>query len=66
MLLPELEEVPQITVALSTADPYHWNIVNDPVLPSCLDAFKVRHEASIASEAAASTGGASSRGEFYS
>ena len=56
----ELEEVPQITVALSMADPYHWNIVNDPIFPSCLDAFKVRHEASQASEAAASTGGASS------
>ena len=28
-----------------------------------LDTFKVRHEASLASEAATSTGGASSRGE---
>ena len=63
VLPPELEEVPQITVALSAADPYHWNIVNDPIFPSCLDAFKVRHEASQASEAATSTGGASSRGE---
>ena len=48
---------------LSTADPHHWNIVNDPIFPSCLDAFKARHEASLAPEAAASTGGASSRGE---
>ena len=63
VLPPELEEVPQITVALSAADPYHWNIVNDPIFPSCLDAFKVRHEASLASEAATSTGGASSQGE---
>ena len=63
MLPPKLEEVPQITVALSVANPYHWNIVNDPIFLSCLDAFKARHEASIASEAAASTGGASSRGE---
>ena len=63
MLPPKLEEAPQITVALSTADPYHWNIVNDPIFPSCLDAFRVRHEASLASEAATSTGGASSRGE---
>ena len=63
VLPPELEEVPQITVALSVADPYHWNIVNDPIFPSYLDAFKVRHEASQASEAATSTGGASSRGE---
>ena len=60
MLLPELEEVPQITVALSAANANHWNIVNDPIFPSCLDIFKVRHEASLASEAATSTGGASS------
>ena len=63
MLPPELEEVPQITVALSAADPNHWNIVNDPICWICLDAFKARHEASLASEAAMSSGGASSRGE---
>ena len=63
VLPPELEEAPQITVPLSTADPHHWNIVNDPIFPNCLDAFKVRHEASLASGAATSTGGASSRGE---
>ena len=63
VLPPELEEVPDITVALSAADPNHWNIVNDPIFPSCLDAFKARHEASLASEAATSNGGASSRGE---
>ena len=63
VLPPELEEVPQITVALSAADANHWNIVNDPIFPCCLDIFKVRHEASLASEAASSTGGASSRGE---
>ena len=62
VLPPQLEEAPQITAALSTADPYHWNIVNDPIFPSCLDAFRVRHEASLALEAV-STGGASSRGE---
>ena len=65
VLLPELEEAPQITVPLSVADPHHWNIVNDPIFPSCLDTFKVRHEASLASEAAVSTGGASSRGESF-
>ena len=59
----ELEEVPQITVALSAADPHHWNIMNDPIFPSCLDIFKVRHEVSLASEATTSTGGASSQGE---
>ena len=60
VLPPELEETPQITVPLSVADPHHWNIVNDPIFPNCLDAFKVRHEASLASGAATSTGGASS------
>ena len=62
-LPPKLEEAPQISVALSAADANHWNIVNDPIYPSCLDIFKARHEASLASEAATSTGGASSRGE---
>ena len=63
VLPPKLEEAPQITVALAVADPNHWNIVNDPIYPSCLDIFKVGHEASMASEAATSIGGASSRGE---
>ena len=39
VLLPELEEAPQITVPLSAADPHHWNIVNDPIfsqLPCCV------------------------------
>ena len=63
VLPPELEEAPQITVPLSAADPHHWNIVNDPIFPNCLDTFKVRHEASLASGAATSIGGASSRGE---
>ena len=57
---PELEEAPQITVALSAADANHWNIMNDPIFPSCLDVFKARHEASLASEAVTSTGGANS------
>ena len=60
VLPPELEEAPQITVPLSAADPNHWNIMNDPIFPSCLAAFKVKHEASLASGAAASTGGVSS------
>ena len=62
VLLPELEEAPQLTVALSTANANHWNIVNDPIFLSCLDTFKARHEASLASEAAILTEGASSRG----
>ena len=52
VLTPKLEDAPQLTVALSAADTNHWNIVSDPVFPSCLDKFKVRHEASQASGAA--------------
>ena len=63
VLPPELEKVPQITAALAAADPNHWNIVNGPIFPSCLDIFKARHKASLASEAATSTGGASGQGE---
>ena len=63
VLTPELEEAPQLMVALSAANANHWNIMNDPVFPSCLDAFKVRHEASLASEAATLTRRSSSRGE---
>ena len=63
VLPPELEEASQLTVALFAANSNHWNIVNDPIFPSCLDAFKARHEASLASEAVTLTKGASSRGE---
>ena len=63
VLTPELEEVPQLTVALSAANANHWNIVNDPIFPSCLDAFKVRHKASLALEAATLTRRPSSQGE---
>ena len=62
VLPPELEGAPQITVPLSVSDPRHWNIVNDPIFPSCLATFRVRHEASLASGKAASSGGASSQG----
>ena len=61
--MPELEAAPQVTMALSAADARHWNIVNDPIFPSCLDTFKVRHKASLASEAARSTRRPSSQGE---
>ena len=63
VLMPELEEVPHLMVALSAANTNHWNIMNDPVFPSCLDTFKVRHKASLASEAATLTRRSSSRGE---
>ena len=63
VLMPELEEAPQLTVALSAADANHWNIGNDPIFPSCLDKFKARHEASQASGAARLTRRPSSHGE---
>ena len=49
LLTPELEEMPQLLVALSAADDNHWNIENDPIFPSCLDKFRARHKASQAS-----------------
>ena len=63
VLMPELRKAPQLTVALSAADANHWNIVNDSIFPSCLDKFKARHEASLASGAAKLTRRLSSQGE---
>ena len=63
VLMPELKEVPQLTVALSAANANHWNIVNDPIFPNCLDKFKARHKASQASGAAKLTRRPSSHGE---
>ena len=63
VLMPELKEVPQLTVALSAADANHWNIMNYPIFPSCLDEFKTRHKASQASWAAKLTRRPSSHGE---
>ena len=56
VLPPKLEEAPQVTVTLAAADPNHWNVLNDPIYPGCLELFKARHEASMASEAATSVG----------
>ena len=54
VLPPKWEEAPQVAAALAPADPNHWNILNNPVYPSCLECFKARHEASMASAAATS------------
>ena len=56
VLPPEMEEAPLVSAALARADPSHWNIQNDPIYPACLELFKVRHEASMASKAAPSMG----------
>ena len=63
VLTPELEEAPELMVALSAADTNHWNIGNDPIFPSCLDKFKARHEASQASGATKLTRRPSCHGE---
>ena len=63
VMTPELEEMPQLSVALSAADVYHWNIGNDPIFPSCLDKFRARHEASQASGATKLTRRHGSHGE---
>ena len=63
VMTPELEEMPQLSVALSAADINHWNIGNDPFSPSCLDKFRARHEASQASGATKSIRRHSSHGE---
>ena len=51
VMTPELERIPELSVALSAADDNHWNIGNDPIFPSCLTKFRARHKASQASAA---------------
>ena len=63
VLTSELEGMPQLSVALSATDNDHWNIVNDPIFPSCLDKFRVRHGASQTSGTARLTRRPSSHGE---
>ena len=65
VLPPELEETPQVAAALAMADPNHWNVLNDPIYPGCLELFKARHEASMASKAATSVGAVGSQGENF-
>ena len=52
VLPPNWEDGPQVSADLAAADPYHWNVLNDPVYPSCVEQFRVRHGASTASAAA--------------
>ena len=42
-LIPELCELPLLSVALAVADDEHWNIANDPIYPACLAEFRKRH-----------------------
>ena len=52
VLAPEMEGAPLVFATLAKADPGHWNIQNDPIYPACLELFKARHEASMASKVA--------------
>ena len=63
VMVPELEGMPELSVALSAAADNHWNIGNDPIFPSCLAKFRARHEASQASRATRSTRRHSIHGE---
>ena len=65
VLPPEMEEAPQVAAALATTDPNHWNIRNDPIYPGCLERFKARREAFMASKAATSAEAAGSQGENF-
>ena len=65
VVTPELEGMPELSVALSAADDKHWNILNDPIFPSCLAKFRVRHEASQASGAIRSTRRHGIQGESF-
>ena len=56
VLPPEMEGAPLVSAALAKANPGHWNIQNDPIYPTCLELFKARHEASMASKVAPLTG----------
>ena len=45
-MTPEFRRPEIIDTPLAVAHEKHWNIVNDPVFPACLEEFKTRHEAS--------------------
>ena len=62
VLPPDWGVVPQVSAALAPADPHHWNVLNDPVYPSCLERFRARQEASMASTAATPATPAGTRG----
>ena len=50
-LIPELHELPLLSVSLAVADDKHWNIANDSIYPAWLAEFRKKHRASQASQA---------------
>ena len=45
-MTPEFRRPEIIDTPLAVAHEKHWNIVNDPMFPACLEELKTRHEAS--------------------
>ena len=61
-LIPELREHSMVLAALAEADDGHWNVTNDPIYPTCLEAFRRRHESSQAPQANKSAKGSGTEG----
>ena len=61
-LIPELHEHSMVSAALAEADDGHWNVTNDPIYPTCLEAFRRRHESSQAPQANKSAEGSGTGG----
>ena len=61
-LIPELCEHSMVSAAPAEADDGHWNITNDPIYPTCLEAFRRRHESSQAPQANKSAEGSGTGG----
>ena len=51
-----------VSASLAEADDGHWNITNDPIYPTCLEAFRRRHESSQAPQANKSAEGSGTGG----
>ena len=61
-LISELHEHSMVSAALAEADDGHWNVTNDPIYPTCLEAFRRRHESSQAPQANKSAEGSGTGG----
>ena len=61
-LIPELHEHSMVSAALTEADDGHWNITNYLIYPTCLEAFRRRHESSQAPQANKSAEGSGTGG----
>ena len=61
-LIPELHECSMLSAALAEADDGHGNVTNDPIYPTCLEAFR-RHAFSQDPQANRSAEGSGTGGE---